>query len=83
MVKHITQELTMIKRDVINFAGGFVFGVIMLYVLVQSTLQQCLHVADKAYRMSVEMENQLIELRSHQQKGDLQIPKRENQEELL
>ena len=57
----------MIKKDVINFAGGFVFGVILLYVLVQSTLQQCLLVADIAYRMSVEMENQLIELRSHQQ----------------
>tara|TARA_B100000073_G_C23624117_1_gene529787 strand:- start:777 stop:995 length:219 start_codon:yes stop_codon:yes gene_type:complete len=52
------------KKDVINFAGGFVFGVVVLYVLIQSTLQQCLHVAEKAYSMTVEMENQLIELRS-------------------
>tara|TARA_S200000501_G_scaffold358783_1_gene383905 strand:- start:235 stop:456 length:222 start_codon:yes stop_codon:yes gene_type:complete len=69
----------MIRKDIINFAGGFVFGVVLLYVLVQSTLQQCLHVADKAYGLSVEMENQLIELRSYQKKGDLRIPKKENQ----
>jgi len=68
----------MSKKDIINFAGGFVFGIVLLYVLVQSTLQQCLHVADKAYSLSVEMENQLIELRSYQKKGDLQIPKKEN-----
>mgnify|MGYP001289957006 CR=1 FL=1 len=58
----------MTKKDIVNFAGGFVFGIVLLYVLVQSTLQQCLHVAEKAYSLSVEMENHLIELRSLKKK---------------
>ena len=47
------------KKDIINFIGGFVCGVVLLYIMVQTTLEQMNMVIDKAYKLTIEMETRI------------------------
>ena len=44
------------KRDIINFIFGFVCGVVLIYLMVQTTLKQMEIIIDKAYNLTIEME---------------------------
>ena len=52
------------RKDIINFTGGFILGFILLWALFQTSLQQANQVINRAYKLCVEMEEQLLELRS-------------------
>ena len=47
------------KKDIINFTFGFVCGVVLLYIMVQTTLEQMNMVIDKAYKLTIEMETRI------------------------
>ena len=47
------------KKDIINFTFGFVCGVVLLYIMVQTTLEQMNMVIDKAYKLTIEMESRI------------------------
>tara|TARA_A100001011_G_scaffold382083_1_gene451354 strand:+ start:425 stop:637 length:213 start_codon:yes stop_codon:yes gene_type:complete len=48
-----------LKKDIINFTFGFVCGVVLLYIMVQTTLEQMNMVIDKAYKLTIEMETRI------------------------
>ena len=52
------------RKDIINFTGGVILGFILLWALFQTSLQQANQVINRAYKLCVEMEEQLLELRS-------------------
>tara|TARA_B100001094_G_scaffold169270_1_gene163731 strand:- start:1757 stop:1969 length:213 start_codon:yes stop_codon:yes gene_type:complete len=47
------------KKDIINFTFGFVCGVVLIYIMVQTTIEQMNMVIDKAYKLTVEMETRI------------------------
>ena len=47
------------KKDIINFTFGFVCGVVLLYIMLQTTLEQMNMVIDKAYKLTIEMESRI------------------------
>ncbi len=47
------------KKDIINFTFGFVCGVVLLYIMVQTTLEQMEMIIDKAYKLTIEMESRI------------------------
>ena len=47
------------KKDIINFTFGFVCGVVLLYLMVQTTLEQMEMIIDKAYKLTIEMESRI------------------------
>mgnify|MGYP001476377611 FL=1 len=47
------------KKDIINFTFGFVCGVVLLYIMIQTTLEQMNMVIDKAYKLTIEMETRI------------------------
>ena len=47
------------KKDIINFTFGFVCGVVLIYIMVQTTLEQMEMVIDKAYKLTIEMETRI------------------------
>ena len=47
------------KKDIINFAFGFVCGVVLIYIMVQTTIEQMNMVIDKAYKLTIEMETRI------------------------
>tara|TARA_Y100000741_G_scaffold362532_1_gene348502 strand:+ start:1064 stop:1276 length:213 start_codon:yes stop_codon:yes gene_type:complete len=48
-----------LKKDIINFTFGFVCGVVLLYIMIQTTLEQMNMVIDKAYKLTIEMETRI------------------------
>tara|TARA_R110002020_G_scaffold21893_5_gene74195 strand:- start:2529 stop:2741 length:213 start_codon:yes stop_codon:yes gene_type:complete len=48
-----------LKKDIINFTFGFVCGVVLLYIMVQTTLEQMEMIIDKAYKLTIEMESRI------------------------
>ena len=47
------------KKDIINFTFGFVCGVVLLYIMIQTTLEQMEMIIDKAYKLTIEMESRI------------------------
>jgi hypothetical protein len=48
-----------LKKDIINFTFGFVCGVVLLYIMVQTTLEQMEMIIDKAYKLTIEMASRI------------------------
>ena len=51
--------LVYFKKDIINFLFGFVCGAILIYLMVQTSIQQMQIIIDKAYKLTVEMESRI------------------------
>ena len=64
------------KKDIINFIGGFVCGVVLLYIMVQTTLEQMNMVIDKAYKLTIEMETRIQQDKVDKGEDLLTKPKR-------
>ena len=47
------------KKDIINFVFGFVGGAVLIYLMVQTSLQQMEMIIDKAYKLTIEMESRI------------------------
>ena len=47
------------KKDIINFVFGFVCGDVLIYLMVQTSLQQMEMIIDKAYKLTIEMESRI------------------------
>ena len=47
------------KTDIINFIFGFVCGAVLIYLMVQTSLQQMEMIIDKAYKLTIEMESRI------------------------
>ena len=65
------------KKDIINFIGGFVCGVVLLYIMVQTTLEQMNMVIDKAYKLTIEMETRIQQDKVDKGEDLLTKPKRD------
>lgn len=63
------------KKDIINFIGGFVCGVVLLYIMVQTTLEQMNMVIDKAYKLTIEMETRIQQDKLNKGEDLLNLPK--------
>ena len=63
------------KKDIINFLGGFVCGVVLLYIMVQTTLEQMNMVIDKAYKLTIEMETRIQQDKLNKGEDLLNLPK--------
>jgi len=64
-----------LKKDIINFIGGFVCGVVLLYIMVQTTLEQMNMVIDKAYKLTIEMETRIQQDKLNKGEDLLNLPK--------
>ena len=64
------------KKDIINFTFGFVCGVVLLYIMVQTTLEQMNMVIDKAYKLTIEMETRIQQDKVDKGEDLLTKPKR-------
>ncbi len=51
-------------------------GVLLVYFILQTTIQQMYIVTDKAYQMTVEMETKLEELRLFKNKNDIKLERK-------
>ena len=49
------------KRDIINFVFGLVCGSVIFYIMVQTSIIQMEVVIDKAYKLTIEMEERIQE----------------------
>ena len=67
----------MMKKDIINFIFGFVCGVMLIYIMVQTTLEQMEMVIDKAYKLTIEMECRIQEDRINKGEDLLVKPKKD------
>ena len=67
----------MMKKDIINFIFGFVCGVMLIYIMVQTTLEQMEMVIDKAYKLTIEMECRIQEDRVNKGEDLLVKPKKD------
>ena len=67
----------MMKKDIINFIFGFVCGVMLIYIMVQTTLEQMEIVIDKAYKLTIEMECRIQEDRVNKGEDLLAKPKKD------
>jgi hypothetical protein len=47
------------KKDIINFLFGFVCGAVLIYLMVQTSIQQMQIIIDKAYKLTIEMESRI------------------------
>ena len=65
------------KKDIINFTFGFVCGVVLLYIMVQTTLEQMNMVIDKAYKLTIEMETRIQQDKVDKGEDLLTKPKRD------
>ncbi len=65
------------KKDIINFTFGFVCGVVLIYIMVQTTLEQMNMVIDKAYKLTVEMETRIQQDKVDKGEDLLTKPKRD------
>ena len=65
------------KKDIVNFIGGFVCGVVLLYIMVQTTLEQMNMVIDKAYKLTIEMETRIQQDKLNKGEDLLNLPKSE------
>ena len=63
------------KKDIINFIGGFVCGVVLLYIMVQTTLEQMNMVIEKAYKLTIEMETRIQQDKLNKGEDLLNLPK--------
>ena len=63
------------KKDIINFTFGFVCGVVLLYIMVQTTLEQMNMVIDKAYKLTIEMETRIQQDKLNKGEDLLNLPK--------
>ncbi len=63
------------KKDIVNFIGGFVCGVVLLYIMVQTTLEQMNMVIDKAYKLTIEMETRIQQDKLNKGEDLLNLPK--------
>tara|TARA_B100000902_G_C26724047_1_gene628070 strand:+ start:348 stop:560 length:213 start_codon:yes stop_codon:yes gene_type:complete len=66
-----------LKKDIINFTFGFVCGVVLIYIMVQTTLEQMNMVIDKAYKLTVEMETRIQQDKVDKGEDLLTKPKRD------
>jgi hypothetical protein len=66
-----------LKKDIINFIFGFVCGVMLIYIMVQTTLEQMEMVIDKAYKLTIEMECRIQEDRINKGEDLLVKPKKD------
>jgi len=66
-----------LKKDIVNFIGGFVCGVVLLYIMVQTTLEQMNMVIDKAYKLTIEMETRIQQDKLNKGEDLLNLPKSE------
>tara|TARA_E500000178_G_C16528539_1_gene533372 strand:- start:383 stop:595 length:213 start_codon:yes stop_codon:yes gene_type:complete len=66
-----------LKKDIINFTFGFVCGVVLLYIMVQTTLEQMNMVIDKAYKLTIEMETRIQQDKVDKGEDLLTKPKRD------
>tara|TARA_A100001011_G_scaffold326161_1_gene349520 strand:+ start:640 stop:852 length:213 start_codon:yes stop_codon:yes gene_type:complete len=64
-----------LKKDIVNFIGGFVCGVVLLYIMVQTTLEQMNMVIDKAYKLTIEMETRIQQDKLNKGEDLLNLPK--------
>jgi hypothetical protein len=64
------------QKDIINLTAGFMVGVLLVYFILQTTIQQMYIVTDKAYQMTVEMETKLEELRLFKNKNDIKLERK-------
>jgi Na+-transporting methylmalonyl-CoA/oxaloacetate decarboxylase beta subunit len=65
------------KKDIINFTFGFVCGVVLIYIMVQTTIEQMNMVIDKAYKLTVEMETRIQQDKVDKGEDLLTKPKRD------
>ena len=65
------------KKDIINFTFGFVCGVVLLYIMIQTTLEQMNMVIDKAYKLTIEMETRIQQDKVDKGEDLLTKPKRD------
>ena len=65
------------KKDIINFTFGFVCGVVLLFIMVQTTLEQMNMVIDKAYKLTIEMETRIQQDKVDKGEDLLTKPKRD------
>ena len=63
------------KKDIINFTFGFVCGVVLIYIMVQTTLEQMNMVIDKAYKLTIEMETRIQQDKLNKGEDLLNLPK--------
>jgi len=66
-----------LKKDIINFTFGFVCGVVLIYIMVQTTIEQMNMVIDKAYKLTVEMETRIQQDKVDKGEDLLTKPKRD------
>ena len=65
------------KKDIINFTFGFVCGVVLLYIMVQTTLEQMEMIIDKAYKLTIEMESRIQQDKADKGEDLIIKPKKE------
>ena len=65
------------KKDIINFVGGFVCGCIIFYIVVQTSIIQMEIVIDQAYKLTIEMEQRIQEDKLNKGEDTMKFPKSE------
>ena len=65
------------KRDIINFVFGLVCGSVIFYVMVQTSIIQMEVVIDKAYKLTIEMEQRIQEDKLNKNEDTMKFPKEE------
>ena len=65
------------KKDIINFLGGFECGFIIFYIVVQTSIIQMEMVIDQAYKLTIEMEQRIQEDKLNKGEDTMKFPKSE------
>ncbi len=65
------------KRDIINFVFGLVCGSVIFYIMVQTSIIQMEVVIDKAYKLTIEMEQRIQEDKLNKNEDTMKFPKEE------
>ena len=65
------------KKDIINFVFGFVCGSLLIYLMIQTSIEQMKMVMDQAYKLTIEMEQRIQEDKLSKGEDSMRFPKSE------
>lgn len=63
------------KKDIVNFIFGFVCGSVLVYLMIQTSIQQMQMMVDKAYKLTIEMESRIQQDKLNKGEDLLKTPK--------
>tara|TARA_X000001036_G_scaffold197810_1_gene186203 strand:- start:250 stop:462 length:213 start_codon:yes stop_codon:yes gene_type:complete len=64
-----------LKKDIVNFIFGFVCGSVLVYLMIQTSIQQMQMMVDKAYKLTIEMESRIQQDKLNKGEDLLKTPK--------